>query len=94
MKTIVFASVGLMFASTAALARCDRYGNCYDSYGSHTNGSNYNTGSQWNSQSYGGSTYGTDARGNNWSYDRGSNVYQNYGTGRTCSGSGVYRSCY
>lgn len=89
MKPLLFA-IALVGVATAAQARCDRYGNCY--YGGQ--GYNPNTGSSWNYGSHGSNTYGTDSRGNAWNYNAGSNVYQNYGTGRTCTGTGAYRSCY
>ena len=60
-----------------------RNGNTYNSTGSGYSGHNSNTGSTWNSQSYGGQTTGRDSHGNAWSYDRSSGVYQNYGTGET-----------
>lgn len=56
-------------------------GNSYSSYGNGYSGYNGNTGSRWNSNSYGGSTYGRDSKGNSWSYDQGTGIYQNYGTG-------------
>lgn len=79
MKKTIIAVGTLMLLSTAAYAKCDAYGNCY----SGGYGSNMNTGSQWNSRSSGSSSYGTDSRGNDWSYNRNSGVYQNYGTGET-----------
>jgi len=74
---LLAASAAFVLAATEASARCDRYGNCY----SGGSGYNYNTGSQWHSRSYGGTTYGTDSRGNSWSYNRRSGSYYNYGTG-------------
>lgn len=56
-------------------------GNTYNSYGSGYRGYNSSTGSTWNAQSYGSTTRGTDSKGNSWSYDKNSGVYQNYGTG-------------
>jgi hypothetical protein len=58
-------------------------GNSYNSYGNGYHGYNSNTGSQWNSNTYGGVTRGTDSQGNSWSYDRNSGNYYNYGTGET-----------
>jgi len=79
MKTIALATLGLLAFTGAASAACDRYGNCY------SGGSGYNarTGSQWNSHSSGSTTYGTDSRGDSWSYNRSTGNYYNYGTGET-----------
>ena len=41
-----------------------------------------------------GSMRGTDIKGNPWMYNSGSGVYQNYGTGKTCIGSGASRTCF
>jgi hypothetical protein len=79
MKKIIIAVGAFLALSGTAYARCDQYGNCY----SGGYGSNLNTGSQWNSRSSGSTTYGTDSRGNSWSYNRSSGQYQNYGTGET-----------
>src|SRR5262245_38122333 len=35
-----------------------------------------------------GNMYGFDPYGNYWTYQRGSNTYTNFGTGRVCSGLG------
>lgn len=96
-KTALIAALGIAIASASgAWARDNsrsygssgysydaRSGNTYQSYGSSYNGFNANTGSQWSATSSGGSTRGTDSRGNAWSYDRGSGMYHNYGTGET-----------
>ncbi len=58
-------------------------GNSYNSYGNGYRGYNSNTGSQWNSNTYGSVTRGTDSKGNLWSYDRNTGNYYNYGTGET-----------
>jgi hypothetical protein len=79
----IIIGVATLLASTSAFAKCDRYGNCYYGSGNGYSGYNSNTGSSWNSRSYGGSTYGTDSSGNSWSYNRNSGTYYNYGTGET-----------
>lgn len=83
-------ALALVLFATPGYAACDLYGNCYSSSGSRsyggstsTYGSNAGTGSQWNSTTNGSRSYGTDSRGNSWSYDRNSGTYQNYGTGET-----------
>ncbi len=54
-------------------------------YGGHqVQGSNLNTGAQWDTTyNRGGVTQGTDSRGNSWQYDRNTGTYQNFGTGET-----------
>ena len=80
-----FKVVALVFALALPFTAFAQYygnnGNTYNSYGSGYRGYNSNTGSTWSAQSYGNVTRGTDSRGNSWSYDRNSGVYQNYGTG-------------
>jgi uncharacterized protein YxeA len=57
-------------------------------------GNNIYTGSTWNTTvDSNGNERGTDSRGNMWNYNRGSGVYQNYGTGKICTGSGAFRTC-
>jgi hypothetical protein len=71
----------LMLAPSGAFAGCNVYGNCYSSYGNGYSGYNARTGSEWNSRTYGGTTYGTDSNGNSWSYRHNSGTYYNSGTG-------------
>lgn len=64
----------------------NRFGSGYNSYESNGNGyQGYNpgTGNTWNTNNSPTGSQGIDSRGNSWSYDRNSGVYQNYGTGRT-----------
>jgi hypothetical protein len=82
----VLVSAALVLIAGAATAQNRPYGspygnNTYNSYGNGYQGYNSNTGSTWSSQSYGSQSYGRDSRGNNWSYDRNSGSYYNYGTG-------------
>lgn len=79
MRKIILAAGAVLALNGAAHARCDQWGNCYNG----GSGYNSNTGSQWNSRSSGSSTYGTDSRGNSWTYNRNSGNYYNYGTGET-----------
>ena len=61
----------------------------------HVRGSNLNTGSRWETTiDEDGDMRGRDADGNSWTYDEGTAVYRNYGTGTTCVGQGAARSCY
>lgn len=69
--------------SSGAYGAYGSNGNTYQSSGHGYQGYNANTGSSWNAQSSGSTTRGTDSHGNSWSYDRGTGVYQNYGTGET-----------
>jgi hypothetical protein len=68
-------------------------GNFYYQAGNTTFGSNAATGSTWNSTTYGSQTFGTDSRGNSWNYNSQTGAYYNSGTGVTCYGKGVYRTC-
>lgn len=74
-------------------------GNMYNTYrhadgSSDTYGNNAQTGSQWRSHSdRRGNQSGTDADGNAWNYNRDTNTYFNYGTGKMCTGSGYARVC-
>ena len=64
-----------------------RSGNSYSTQhnldGSHTvRGWNAGTGAQWTTTiEPDGDMHGYDAQGNYWTYDRGSGLYMNYGTG-------------
>jgi hypothetical protein len=77
-----------------------RSGNTYrwnrDSLGNtRINGSNLRTGSNWRTTiKPNGSMSGWDSKMNHWTHSRRSGVYQNFGTGRTCMGRGVARSCF
>jgi len=54
--------------------------------GGETNvqGSNFYTGSQWNTTiKKNGNMNGFDSKGNYWNYNKGSGMYFNYGTGET-----------
>ena len=86
MRTIIVGLV-LLAGTVGAEARCDQYGNCYSSSGGYggttTYGNNYGTGSNWQNKSDSRGQSGYDSRGNAWSYDRSTGVYQNYGTGET-----------
>ena len=58
------------------------------------NGYNYNTGATWSSEHHSdGSSNGRDSNGNYWQYNSESGNYYNYGTGKSCYGKGVYRTC-
>jgi hypothetical protein len=81
MKAYAFAAAVLICSCSIADAKCDRYGNCYNTYGSGYSGYNLNNGTSWNSRSSGSSTFGTDSRGNSWNHNRNSGSYYNYGTG-------------
>ncbi|KAA6182739.1 hypothetical protein F2Q65_17355 [Thiohalocapsa marina] len=72
---------GVVFAQSYGGLYGNGSGNHYNTYGNGYSGYNANTGSRWNAQSYGGITRGTDSRGDSWSYDNNSGIYQNDGTG-------------
>lgn len=80
----------MMIAGSMAFA----HGNSYNTYGNTSYGTNLNTGRNWQTTyAGGGSMHGTDSRGNSWNYDKSTSVYQNYGTGKTCFGTGENRVC-
>ena len=57
-------------------------------------GNNFSTGSNWNIQQQPNGTYfGQDARGNMFQGNNTTGYYQNFGTGRTCFGTGPGRVC-
>jgi hypothetical protein len=76
-------TAALLASTSLAQARCDKFGNCYQSSGGSVFGNNSNTGSSWQRHNSGGTTNGTDSHGNSWSYDRNSGSYHNFGTGET-----------
>jgi hypothetical protein len=84
----------LVLTMTSSLALGYSQANNYQKSGNTTYGSNANTGSSWNtSYESNGDMKGTDSKGNSWSYDKSSGNYNNYGTGKTCTGHGAYRVC-
>lgn len=90
------------FLSVPALAGSTydwRTGNQYNTttYSNYTEvkGYNYNTGTRWKTKIYNdGDMRGTDGNGNRWKYNSTSGYYYNYGTGKTCTGKGAFRTCY
>lgn len=98
MKRLIFA---LLLLPSLAFAEYDwRTGNSYNTTdngdgSTTTRGNNYNNGSTWtNTTERDGDQRGRDANGNSWTYDAQSGRYFNYGTGKTCTGSGKNRTCY
>lgn len=91
--TCILLGVCLLAWTLPALAwqtRQNQNGNTYQSYpsynGTRTQGYNWNTGSQWNTNHQrGGNMSGTDSNGNTWQYNRSTGQYYNYGTGETRS---------
>ena len=58
-------------------------------------GNNFSTGSTWNIQQQPNGMYsGQDARGNYFQGNNATGFYQNFGTGRTCFGTGASRVCH
>ena len=74
-------------------------GNSYaynkDTLGNTTvNGLNTQTGTTWTQRiDRSGNMNGRDAQGNYYNYNNTTKTYQNYGTGQTCFGTGIFRSC-
>lgn len=85
------ATIALVLLAGAAWCGDDGYSNGYypqnqyQTYGStgtqQTYGYSPSTGNSWSSQSHGRQQSGINSQGQSWSYDRGTGVYQNYGTG-------------
>jgi hypothetical protein len=75
------AGVLFVLVPSVASASCNGYSNCYNTFGDGYSGYNPRTGSQWSSRTSGNTTFGTDSRGNSWTYNRSTGSYLNYGTG-------------
>jgi len=101
---VFFATIGIIFSANVAAATCtsqydwtsgNYYQVCDNGYGSTTTrGFNYNTGSNWEQTNRSNGTYsGRDANGNFYSGNSNTGFYSNYGTGRTCFGTGAFRTC-
>ena len=93
-------------AETTSLRKCAQTGHAYDARSGnsymcskqgeelHLTGFNAETGNRWNTYfSANGDMRGVDAGGNSWRYTASNAVYDNYGTGRRCVGTGVSRTC-
>jgi len=87
-KIFLFLSLNLLLINAAVFARSKNYytydyksGNTYYSSGSGYRGYNYKTGSSWYSNYNSIGSWGMDARGNNWRYDRNTGSYFNYRLG-------------
>lgn len=102
----IIAACAAVLLSSAAIAQSSgssydwRSGNSYSwttdrSGTTHLNGNNFGTGSSWRTTIQpNGSQTGFDSQGNYWTYDSNTGFYQNFGTGRTCTGTGAFRTCY
>ena len=57
-------------------------------------GNNLGTGSSWSTRiDRRGNMNGLDDDGNYWTFDRSSGSYYNFGSGKSCFGSGALRTC-
>ena len=73
----------------------NNYTVCSDSSGTSISGYNAGTGSTWNQrQNRDGSYSGRDAGGNYYTGNNNTGSYYNYGTGKSCYGTGAFRTCY
>ena len=100
MNKILLALVILASTSAHAYTKFDpRTGTYYevdrDPMGNTTvHGANAGTGSQWNTTvDRQGNQNGVDASGNAWNYNKNTTTYMNSGTGKMCTGQGMYRMC-
>lgn len=90
-----------IFVSTVAHAGYSydyKSGNSYNTFNNGnsitTNGYNFQTGNSWSQTNNSNGTYrGRDSNGNHYSGDNKTGHYINYGTGKTCYGKGLYRTC-
>lgn len=108
MRMLLAALVVGLTAGMASDAAAQDSGHTYDwrsgsGYSWHTDsqgntsvyGSNLVTGSSWSTRiDRRGDMSGYDGDGNYWSYDRSTGSYYNFGTGKTCIGSGALRNCF
>ena len=93
-----------LFSANSAFSACtSKYdfasGNYYTvcDNGSSTSitGSNITNGTNWSqTQNSDGSCSGRDKNNNYYSGDNNTGRYYNYGTGKTCFGTGALRTCY
>ena len=62
----------------------------------NTSGYNSNAGSSWNPSfdQSGPIRRGTDSHGNYWNYNSVTGPYYNFGSGRSCYGTGALKNCY
>ena len=100
----LFVILFLFLSTTNAIAACkstydwqsgNTYRVCTNSYSTQIYGNNYNTGSSWSqTQRSNGSYSGRDKNNNYYTGNNKTGFYQNYGTGKTCFGTGYLRTCY
>ena len=97
---------GSASSGDTSINECTRTGHAYNSKSGNSYecsrsegevkvvGYNLRTGSRWQTEiRNNGDEFGTDAGGNNWTYDAATSIYYNYGTGQRCTGTGAGRVC-
>ncbi len=108
MRRKLLALITGMVLGVASAAEAQDSGHSYDwlsgsSYSWHTDsqgntavyGNNLSTGSSWSTRiGRRGDMSGYDSNRNYWAYKRSTGSYYNFGTGKTCTGSGALRTCY
>ena len=92
-----------LFSTTSVVAACytkydystgNNYQICQNNGNTTVRGSNLRTGSTWNqTQRSNGSYSGQDSSGNFYSGNNNTGFYNNLGTGKTCFGTGAFRTC-
>lgn len=100
MKRFVIVMFLLPFAVSASGYEYDwKSGNSYwtqpnQNGGATVRGYNFEEGSSWTTTiDQRGNQSGWDANGNYWQYNNRSGTYLNYGTGKSCYGTGAARVC-
>ena len=100
----VFTIVFLYSVTSSAIAACyskydyttgNNYQVCNNGGSTTIRGNNFSTGSTWSQTQRSNGTYsGTDSSGNYYTGNNNTGSYFNYGTGKTCYGTGALRTCY
>ena len=93
-KIITLFTVALVSLSSNAYMEYDyKSGNSYYNIGDTHYGYNAKNGTNWNTTyDNNGGASGYDSNNNYWTNDKHDNYY-NYGTGKSCFGTGLLRTC-
>ena len=105
MRSVTFwSSIVIFLSATNAMASCytkfdyssgNSYTVCQNQNNTTIRGYNSQTGSMWSQNQNSNGTYsGTDSNGNYYTGNNKTGSYTNFGTGKTCFGTGALRTCY